>query len=210
MKKIIFILLLYPLLLRWLSSAQKNADSVAYQLQRSKINAMLAQRTQKFGQYDQSLAMHTGIFGLQTKKDIRRSNDIFMDIDKTDEDIFKQIKILLNYRTFQQTQVQNKSNDDEQQRLGFMTTINKLRNQVDKLNADGIKQQAAYDDLNRKFIIALIGAVLLALLLIRVLLLRRKPKPIARPKSRTSIEELSNSASKSDTKSKNVHFCSIL
>ena len=43
--------------------AQANSDSVAYQLQRKKINAMLAERTQKFGQYDKSLKEHTGIFG---------------------------------------------------------------------------------------------------------------------------------------------------
>lgn len=65
--------------------AQKNTDSLAYQMQRAKINAMLAVRAQKFGQYSQSLALHTGIFGLQTKKDIRRSNDILMDIAKTDD-----------------------------------------------------------------------------------------------------------------------------
>ena len=61
---------------------------------------MLDNRRNKFGQYDESLHKHTGIFGLQTKKDIRRSNDILMDIAKTDDSIFMQIKILLNYRTF--------------------------------------------------------------------------------------------------------------
>jgi hypothetical protein len=164
---------------------QQNADSVAYQAQRAKINAMLAQRAQKFGQYSQSLSQHTGIFGLQTKKDIRRSNDILMDIDKTDEDIFKQIKILLDFRTFQQARVQTKSVEDEQSNLGFMATINKLRDQVDKLKADALKQQAAYDDLNRKFIIALIAAALLGLLLIRLLIVRRQ-KPVARPKARAN------------------------
>jgi hypothetical protein len=178
MKKLLILLLLVPV--TSIVIAQKNADSVAYQLQRNKINAMLAVRTQKFGQYDQSLAMHTGIFGLQTKKDIRRSNDILMDIAKTDDDIYKQIKILLNYRTFQQTQVQTKSNDDEQQRLGFMTTVNKLRNQVDKLKADAAKQQQENDDLRRDLIIAGIVVGLLILLL-----LRRRKKPATKGKPRT-------------------------
>src|SRR5476649_1707408 len=84
--------------------AQGNADSLAYQLQRKRINNMLEQRSQKFGQYTQSLSHHTGIFGLQTKKDIRLSNDILMDIVKTDDDIYVQLKILLNYKTFQQAQ----------------------------------------------------------------------------------------------------------
>ncbi|MGZ3778937.1 MAG: hypothetical protein ACXVAZ_14855, partial [Mucilaginibacter sp.] len=86
-----------------------NPDSLAYQLQRTKINNMLDERHRKFGQYDESLKKHTGIFGLQTKKDIRRSNDILMDIARTDDSIFIQTKILLNYRTFQQQQAEVKS-----------------------------------------------------------------------------------------------------
>ena len=45
-------------------------DTSAYQLQRAKINALLAERSAKFGQYDKSLTTKTGIFGFQTKKDI--------------------------------------------------------------------------------------------------------------------------------------------
>jgi hypothetical protein len=122
------------------SFAQPNSDSLAYQLQRKKINTMLTERTAKFGQYDQSLSMHTGIFGLQTKKDIRRSNDILMDIVKTDNDIYKELKILLDYRAFQQTQVQSHSKEAEESNIGFMTTINKLRDQIEQLKAEAVKQ----------------------------------------------------------------------
>jgi hypothetical protein len=121
--------------------AQANSDSLAYQLQRKKINAMLAQRTAKFGQYEQSLSMHTGIFGLQTKKDIRNSNEILIDIVKTDDDIYKELKILLEYRTFQQTQVVTHSREAEDSNIGFMTAINKLRSQIDKLKADAEQQR---------------------------------------------------------------------
>jgi hypothetical protein len=121
--------------------AQSNTDSLAYQLQRKKINGMLADRAQKFGIYDESLRMHTGIFGLQTKKDIRRSNDILMDIVKTDNAIYRELKILLDYRMFQQTQVQTHSKEAEQSNVGFMMTINKLREQNDQLKAAAEKQQ---------------------------------------------------------------------
>ncbi len=175
MKK--FILSLVALITTFSAIAQKNSDSLAYQLQRKKINAMLAVRAQKFGQYDQSLAMHTGIFGLQTKKDIRRSNDILMDIAKTDDDIYKQIKILLEFRAFQQTQVQTKSNEVQESEIGFMSTINKLRTQIDKLNAEALKQQQENAELRRNFIIAVIAAGLLVLLLFR-----RKKQPASKPK----------------------------
>ena len=161
MKKIILFLLFYFLCAA--TFAQANSDSLAYQLQRKKINAMLAQRTQKFGQYDQSLSMHTGIFGFQTKKDIRRSNDILMDIVKTDDDIYKEIKILLDYRTFQQAQVQNHSKETEDNNIGFMTTINKLRNQIDQLKASALERQKAQEKTIHRFIIALI--IMLALML---------------------------------------------
>src|ERR1700748_2989798 len=107
--------------------AQANTDSLAYQLQRKKINGMLDMRRQKFGEYDQSLTQHTGIFGLQTKSDIRRSNDILMDIVKTDDGVFQQLKVLLDYRTFQQKQVETHSTQADSTSIGFMNEINKLR-----------------------------------------------------------------------------------
>jgi len=139
MKK--FILLALICFVSQISRGQVNTDSLAYQLERQKINNMLAQRTLKFGQYDESLSMRTGIFGFQTKRDIRRSNDILMDIVKNDDSIYKEIKILLEYRTFQQTQVQNHSKETDENNIGFMNTINKLRNQVDQLKADAEKQE---------------------------------------------------------------------
>lgn len=161
--------------------AQRNADSVAYQLQRKKINAMLARRVQRFGEYDRSLSQHTGIFGWQTKKDIRRSNAILMDIVKNDDSIYRQIKILLDFRTFEQQQVQTKSNEVESSQLGYMSTINKLRNEMDKLKADTVKQQADYDEIKRNLIIAIIVAGLLLLLAIKGFA-KPKSKPAAKSK----------------------------
>lgn len=146
--------------------AQANIDSVAYQLQRKKINNMLAVRTQKFGQYDKSLTAHTGIFGLQTKKDIRRSNDILMDIVKADNDIYKQLKILLDYRAFQQTQVLDKSKEAENTSLGFMYTINKLQAQVDKLKKEQDASNRLHDKTSRNFTIFVI--ILLCIILILI------------------------------------------
>src|ERR1700749_2111564 len=107
-RKILFFILALSSLV---AQAQPSPDSVAYNLQRQKINTMLAQRTQKFGQYQQSLSQHTGIFGLQTKNDIRHSNDILMDINKTDDDIYAQVKILLQMTVFQKQQIQNKTKE---------------------------------------------------------------------------------------------------
>lgn len=143
--------------------AQPNSDSLAYELQRKKINSMLAVRSQKFGKYDQSLSQHTGIFGLQTKKDIRRSNDILMDIVKTDNAIYKQLKILLDYRTFQQTQVVDKSKEIESTNLHYMNTINTLRRQNEKLTKDADDMLLQHENSSRNFSVIIVF-MLIALL----------------------------------------------
>jgi hypothetical protein len=166
MKKIIPACLLC-LLCAHTFAQKENNDSLAYQLQRAKINQMLDVRTQKFGQYDKSLSEHTGIFGLQTKKDIRRSNDILMDISKTDDSIFKEIKILMDYRVFQQQQAQSHSTEADRVNLGFMGTINRLRQQIDKLNHDAQKEKEHQQKLMRTFIIIIVlmlGSILLLLI----------------------------------------------
>ena len=147
--------------------AQANTDSVAYQAQRKKINGMLDTRKLRFGQYEQSLNDHTGIFGLQTKKDIRRSNDILMDIAKTDDSIFKEIKILMDYRVFQQQQAQSHSTEADRVNLGFMSAINRLRQQIDKLNHDAQKEKEHQQKLVRTLIIVIVlmlGSILLLLI----------------------------------------------
>ena len=154
--------------------AHENSDSIAYQSQRKKINTMLDQRKQKFGQYSQSLSMHTGIFGLQTKKDIRRSNDILMDIVKTDEDIFVQTKILLEYRTFQQTQVQTHSAETDNANLGFMNTINKLRKQNEQLKKDAEVAAEKQQKTSQTALAIIAGLIIIVLLLLRAKFVKKR------------------------------------
>lgn len=134
---------------------------------------MLAARAQKFGRYDQSLSQHTGIFGLQTKKDIRRSNNILMDIVKTDNEIYRQLKILLDYRTFQQTQVLDKSKETETIALNFMRTINTLQNQNEKLKKNADDMIREQERSTRKFSI-IIGVLIVALTVLLWNIYRKK------------------------------------
>jgi len=141
MKKILLIGIILFLFtdLQAQTNAQVSADSIAYQLQRKKINSMLDMRKVRFGQYSQSLNEHTGIFGLQTKSDIRRSNDILMDIVKTDDNIYKELKILLEYRAFQQRQIQSHSKEAETINQNYINLISKLRQQNAILKASAQK-----------------------------------------------------------------------
>jgi hypothetical protein len=146
--------------------AQANSDSVAYQRQRAKINSMLAVRSQKFGQYNESLGKHTGIFGLQTKKDIRRSNEILMDIVKTDNAIYRELKTLLDYRAFQQTQAVDKSKEVEGTALESMYTITRLQKQLEKLKKQDDENIRLSDkaSLNFKIIVFILVGIILFLL----------------------------------------------
>lgn len=168
MKNIIFCLLF---LAAGASFAQTKSDSLAYNLQRKKINDMLDVRSKKFGQYQESLSQHTGIFGLQTKKDIRRSNDILMDITETDNEIFRQLKILLDYRTFAQTQVQTRVQDVESAKLNYMNTINRLRATIDQVKKDAEQEKSHQDNILKM----LFGIVVLMFLSILFLISRKRP-----------------------------------
>jgi hypothetical protein len=168
MKRVLLCLILASL---FSAAFAANTDSLAYQLQRNKINALLNLRSQKFSQYTQSLDTHTGIFGLQTKKDIRRSGEILMDIAHTDDTIFREIKVLLDYKTFQQTQVVAQSHDSEDRVLNYMVTINKLRQQNDKLLQN---QELLNNEYHKKQTVHIIIILLLIITSI-FLFYRRKP-----------------------------------
>jgi len=167
MKKIVLILII---LISTAKCFATNTDSLVYQNQRNKINAMLQVRSEKFSQYTQSLDMHTGIFGLQTKKDIKRSNEILMEIVQTDDAIFKELKILLDYKTFEQTQVSSQVQDSQGQILGYMNTINKLRQQLDLQ----LQQQAQVTKRYEQHQTMHIVVILLLIALSVFLLLRKK------------------------------------
>ncbi|WP_423146118.1 hypothetical protein [Rubrolithibacter danxiaensis] len=120
------------------AGAQNNS---AYELQRKKVNGLLEARSSKFGQYDESLTMHTGIFGLKTKKDMQRSIDILRDIVQTDNAVFKELKILLDYKDLEKKEVQTKAEETGSRISKYMQTITKLQAQNDKLQKEVIEME---------------------------------------------------------------------
>jgi len=111
------------------SIANAQQDTSAYQAQRLKINSMLADRSSKFGQYDESLEKKSGIFGWQTKKDIKNSNEILRQVVLTDNDIFKELKILMDYKDLLNQQKVEVADDSEEKIANYMRTIKKLQDQ---------------------------------------------------------------------------------
>lgn len=108
-------------------------DTSAYQMQRAKINGLLNERSVKFGQYDQSLNEKTGIFGWQTKRDIKNSNEILRQIVLNDNNIFKELKVLMDYKDVQNQKVVVDANNSEERIDNYMRTIKKLQDQNTQL-----------------------------------------------------------------------------
>lgn len=116
--------------------AFQNTDSLTYELQRNKINDMLTARSQKFGQYDQSLLTKTGIFGLKTKRDMQNSINILTEIIQTDNEILKETKTLLDYKNYQQEKVVSQSKESEERSLAYMRTLNKLQTENERITSE--------------------------------------------------------------------------
>lgn len=100
-------------------------DTSAYQVQRLKINSLLAERSARFGQYDLSLSARTGIFGLQTKNDLKNSNEILRSIILNDNNIFRELKVLMNYKDQEVQQVHSNANNTAKRIEAYMLTIKK-------------------------------------------------------------------------------------
>ena len=124
-KKYITFLLLFTLI-QLKVSAQ---DTSAYELQRNKVNALLAERSARFSQYDQSLSTRTGIFGFQTKRDIKNSNEILRQIAITDNAIFKELKVLMDYKDLQMQEVKTGATNSDERIGNYRHTIKNLQDQ---------------------------------------------------------------------------------
>ncbi len=135
-------------------------DSSAYQTQRLKINSLLAERSSKFGQYDLSLSARTGIFGLQTKQDLRNSNDILREIIMSDNNIFRELKILMNYKDLQVQEVQSNVSNTNKRIRGYMLSIKKLQDENDALRMEAA--QIAQKSNTSTYIIIILCMMLIA------------------------------------------------
>lgn len=132
------------------------SDTSSYSTQRVKINTLLAARSLKFGQYDESLKQRSGIFGLQTKKDLRNSNDILRDVVLNDNQILKEIKVLMEYKDLQNEQKIVQADQNSDRMKGYMLTIKKLQDKQKELKAElEVKKPPA-----NGFLTAIIGLIL--------------------------------------------------
>ena len=171
--KLIWSIIIILLLTKSNVSAQN--DSSAYEAQRNKINKLLNERSSRFGQYDSSLGKRSGIFGLKTKRDLQFSNDILRQIVLTDNDIFSELKVLMDYKDFEKKQVEARAETVEGRIDRYQTTITRLQQENEKLRVDSEKSVVHADKLFNYLLISVI-VLLLSLFFICMKILRKSDK----------------------------------
>jgi len=156
------------------ATASVQVDTSAYHAQRVKINSLLSERSMKFGQYDESLNARTGIFGFQTKRDIKNSNEILRQIVLNDNTIFKELKVLLDYKDLEVQQVQSSATVTSDRVESYKVAIKKLQDQNDVLR----KQLAMYEKTDRSPLLFIL--CLLVIAVVGVYLFTKKLKIVSR------------------------------
>lgn len=136
------------------------SDTSAYEVQRNKINNLLDERSSRFGQYESSLGKRTGIFGLKTKRDMQFSNDILRQIVLTDNEIFAELKILLDYKDLEKKQVETRAVTVESRIGRFQETITRLQQENDKLRAESEKKDIVKEKISVYQIILFISLLI--------------------------------------------------
>lgn len=167
-----------------LSSAQ---DTSAYELQRNKINSLLTERSNKFGQYEESLNTRTGIFGLQTKRDIKNSNEILRQIAINDNHIFTELKVLLDYKDIQFQQAKSSVNHHETRINGYKKTIRDLQVKNDELLGYNQKISRDISRLQLLLILFVISTLACIFIIYRKNKVNAKKLPIEHNKNEKSV-----------------------
>jgi len=129
----IYIVLFFLLSCVSFSFAHETSDTTGYENQRQKVNKLLTERSQRFGQFNESLQKRTGIFGLKTKKDMQSSIDILKQIVLTDNDIFQETKALLDYKDFEKSQIAERASEFDGRINGYIRTISKLQREHERM-----------------------------------------------------------------------------
>jgi len=93
---------------------------------------------------------------------MQASNDILTQIVVTDNNIFSELKILLDYKDFEKKEVEHRAETVEGRIDRFQTTITRLQQENEKLKVDLQKQTGK---LNR-MLIYLVSSILLLLIVI--------------------------------------------
>ncbi len=157
-------------------SSLKAQDTLAYEVQRQRVNELLNQRSARFGEFNKSLDARTGIFGFKTKKDMQASIDILKEIVQTDNHIFKETKVLIDYKDMEKTFISSQNEQSTARINGYVNTISKLEKHQEVLN---LSLQELENRYNRLLVFSLFSGI--ALIILLAVAIKRKFQAKRRP-----------------------------
>lgn len=119
-----------------LGTQASEADSSNYY--RTGLKELLRDRREKFDAYSQSLEQRSGIFGNKTKKDIRESNTVLINIVRTDNHIIQVLNRVLDFRTYEKVNMNYDLNQNKRQANKLLQATDTLSKQVSALTKSNV------------------------------------------------------------------------
>ena len=77
------------------------SDSDTNNYYRKELQQLLLDRQLKFASYSKSLEQRSGIFGIKTKNDIKESNQVLINLVKTDNHIIEVLNRVVDFRNYE-------------------------------------------------------------------------------------------------------------
>ena len=105
------------------------------QRDRMELRQLLSERQQKFDSFSLSLEKRSGIFGNKTKGDMKASNEVLIEIVKTDNKIIRSLNRVVDFRNYEKVTMNYDLRDRNSTLNGLATAVDTLSKQNEALAA---------------------------------------------------------------------------
>ena len=130
---------------------------------------LLEERKQKFDSYSVSLEKNSGIFGNKTKKDNRRSNEVLIEIVKTDNRIISALNRVADFKDFEKVNLTYDVAANTDQLNNLLQATDTLSKQVDYLTTANKQLELK----NQQLTLFMYTTLILPLIIVLVWLVRK-------------------------------------
>jgi hypothetical protein len=155
------------LLSSFLSTPAFSRKSAQEKETREHLIQLVNERKERFETFNKAIETKSGIFGNQTKKDIKAANEVLIDLVKTDNRIIFELQRLLDYKSYEKTEQTYSLNTNALKTDQYLTAIdnlNKKNEQLTKKNVDLARQARRSTFWNWVFGLLALGIVLVTTL----------------------------------------------
>jgi len=114
------------------SSLAVQAESTI-QADRRELQELLNERKLKFDSFAVAAEKHSGFFGNKTKGDMKRSNEVLIDIVRTDNKIIRSLNRVVDFRNYEKVTMNYDLRDREQVLRNLETAVDTLSKSNDTL-----------------------------------------------------------------------------